>query len=36
MPEKESRIIFRRLEEHRGNMQKTVDGVKHLAESAGS
>jgi len=34
MPEKEPRIIFRRLEEHRTNMQKTVDGIKHLAEES--
>lgn len=34
MPDKEERIIARRLEEHRGNMQATVDGVKALAEAA--
>jgi nitroreductase len=28
MPEKEPRIIFRRLEEHRANMQLVVDGIK--------
>jgi uncharacterized protein YndB with AHSA1/START domain len=32
MPEKEERIIARRLEEHRANMQATVEGVKALAE----
>lgn len=32
MPEKEERIIARRLDEHRANMQATVDGVKALAE----
>jgi hypothetical protein len=34
MPEKEDRIIERRLEEHRANMQAVVDGIKQLAESA--
>ena len=34
MPEKEERIIARRLQEHERNMQATVDGVKRLAESA--
>jgi hypothetical protein len=33
MPDKEERIIARRLEEHRKNMQATVDGIKGLAES---
>ena len=32
MPDKEERIIERRLEEHRANMQATVDGIKALAE----
>lgn len=32
-PEKEDRIVARRLEEHRANMQNTIDGIKHLAES---
>jgi len=32
MPDKEERIIARRLEEHRVNMQATVDGIKELAE----
>jgi uncharacterized protein YndB with AHSA1/START domain len=32
MPEKEERIIARRLDEHRANMQATVNGVKALAE----
>jgi uncharacterized protein YndB with AHSA1/START domain len=32
MPEKEERIVARRLDEHRANMQATVDGVKALAE----
>jgi Polyketide cyclase / dehydrase and lipid transport len=31
-PDKEERIIARRLEEHRANMQTTVDGIKRLAE----
>jgi Polyketide cyclase / dehydrase and lipid transport len=34
MPDKEERIISRRLEEHRANMQATVDGIKRLAEAA--
>lgn len=34
MPEKEERIIDRRLREHQANMQATVDGVKALAEGA--
>lgn len=34
MPDKEERIIARRLSEHQVNMQATVDGVKHLAENA--
>jgi hypothetical protein len=33
MPDKEERIIGRRLDEHRANMQLTVDGIKSLAES---
>ena len=33
MPDKEDRIIERRLEEHRTNMQATVDGIKQLAET---
>lgn len=32
MPGKEERIVARRLEEHRMNMQRVVDGVKELAE----
>jgi uncharacterized protein YndB with AHSA1/START domain len=32
MPEKEERIVARRLDEHRANMQATVNGVKALAE----
>lgn len=31
-PDKEERIVARRLEEHRVNMQRVVDGVKDLAE----
>lgn len=34
MPDKEERIIARRLEEHRVNMQATVEGIKRLAEGA--
>jgi hypothetical protein len=33
MPDKEERIIARRLGEHRANMQLTVDGIRLLAES---
>jgi hypothetical protein len=33
MPDKEERIIARRLDEHRANMQLTVDGIRRLAES---
>lgn len=32
MPDKEERIVARRLEEHRVNMQRVVEGVKGLAE----
>jgi uncharacterized protein YndB with AHSA1/START domain len=32
-PDKEERIVARRLEEHRANMQTTVDGIKRLAEA---
>jgi hypothetical protein len=32
-PDKEERIVGRRLEEHRLNMQTTVDGIKRLAEA---
>lgn len=32
MPDREERIIARRLEEHRLNMQATVDGIRDLAE----
>jgi hypothetical protein len=35
MPDKEERIIARRLGEHELNMQRVVDGVKELAESNG-
>jgi hypothetical protein len=34
MPEKEERIVARRLEEHRANMQVTVEGIKALAEGS--
>jgi uncharacterized protein YndB with AHSA1/START domain len=33
-PDKEERIIERRLEEHRANMQATVDGIKSIAEGS--
>ena len=32
MPEKEERIIARRLEEFERNMRATLNGIKHLAE----
>jgi uncharacterized membrane protein len=32
MPDKEERIIDRRLGEHRANMQATLEGIKALAE----
>jgi Polyketide cyclase / dehydrase and lipid transport len=32
-PDKEDRIVARRVDEHRTNMQRTVDGIKQLAES---
>jgi len=35
MPDKEERIVARRMEEHRRNMERVVAGVKELAESAG-
>jgi hypothetical protein len=34
MPEKEERIIARRLAEYETNMRATVDGIKGLAEAA--
>lgn len=36
MPDKESKIIARRLDEHRANMQANLDGVKALVEGAPS
>lgn len=36
MPDKEDRIIERRLDEHRRNMERVVAGVKELAESGGA
>lgn len=32
MPDKESKILRRRLAEHRANMQRTLEGIKSLAE----
>jgi len=32
MPDKEERIIERRLEHHRANMTATIEGIKRLAE----
>lgn len=34
MPDKEERIIARRLGEHQANMQRTVDGIRDLAEGS--
>ena len=36
MPDKEPRILHRRLEEHRANMQRVVSGMKAAAEAAGA
>ena len=36
MPHKESRIIANRLREHRANMERTLDGIKELAEQPGT
>ncbi len=36
MPDKEERIIARRLGEHQVNMERVLAGVKELAESNGS
>jgi hypothetical protein len=36
MPDKEERIIARRLDEHRANMLRTIEGIKALVESAPS
>jgi hypothetical protein len=36
MPDKEERIVARRLDEHRSNMERMVAGVKQLAESGES
>lgn len=35
-PDKEERIIDRRLAEHRTNMEATIRGIKELAETGGS
>jgi hypothetical protein len=34
MPDKEERIVARRLAEHQANMQKTIEGIKAAAEAA--
>jgi hypothetical protein len=36
MPDKEERIVARRLDEHRVNMARVLAGVKELAESDGA
>ena len=33
MPDKESKILHRRLGEHRHNMESTLAGIKQLAEA---
>ena len=33
MPEKEERIVARRLAEYEANMRATLEGIKHLAEA---
>lgn len=33
MPDREPRILFRRIEEHRANMQRVIDGIKEMVES---
>ncbi|WP_089944452.1 SRPBCC family protein [Candidatus Entotheonella palauensis] len=33
MPDKEERIVARRLAEHRANMVRTIEGIKALAEA---
>jgi nitroreductase len=33
MPDREPRILFRRMEEHRANMQRVIDGIKEMVES---
>jgi hypothetical protein len=33
MPEKESKILHRRLGEHRDNMQATLAGIKQILEA---
>ena len=33
MPDKEDRILRRRLDEHKANMEATLQGIKQLAES---
>jgi hypothetical protein len=35
MPDKEDRIVARRLAEHASNMERVVAGIKDLAESSG-
>ena len=34
MPDKEERIVARRLEEFEANMRATLEGIKNLAEQA--
>jgi hypothetical protein len=34
MPDKEPRILARRVDEHRTNMELVVDGIRQLAESS--
>ena len=34
MPDKEPRILYRRIEEHRTNMRRVVEAIKAAAETA--
>ena len=34
MPDKEHRILRRRLAEHQANMEATLDGIRSLAEAS--
>lgn len=36
MPDKETKILSRRQDEHRGNMMKTIEGIRALAEGGGT
>ncbi len=36
MPDREPRILHRRISEHRANMQRVVDGIKTAVEATGA